>query len=74
MGNRMTVYMLDVDVKSFKVTVYQVSWQKCMSFLKCFDLEAKNVINFKICHQKRRIIISNKKISKTKLFRWVLCI
>ena len=28
-----------------------MSWQKCMSFSKCSNLEAKNVIHFKLCHQ-----------------------
>ena len=36
----------------FKITVYQVSQQKCMSFLKCSNLEAKTVILFKLCHQR----------------------
>ena len=29
-----------------------MSQQKCMSFSKCSNLEAKNVIHFKLCHQK----------------------
>ena len=40
-----------------------MSWQKCMSFLKCSDLETKNVISFKLRQQrdKGRTIISDKK-------------
>ena len=29
-----------------------LTWQKCMSFSKFSNLEAKNVINFKLCHQR----------------------
>ena len=43
------------------------------AFSKCSNLEAKNVKNFRK-GIKGRTIISDKQISKTKLFRWVLCI
>ena len=29
-----------------------MSWQKCMSFSKCSNLETKNVIHFKLCYPK----------------------
>ena len=29
-----------------------MSGQKCMSVSKCFNLEAKNIINSKLCHQR----------------------
>ena len=35
-----------------KVMVYQMSWQKCMSFVKCSDLKVKEVICFTLCHQR----------------------
>ena len=42
-----------------------MSWQKCMSFSKRSNLEAKNVINFKLCH---RTMISDKKNLENKVF------
>ena len=33
-----------------------MSWQKCMSFWKGSNLEAKNVIHFKLCHQRDKKI------------------
>ena len=37
-----------------------MSWQKCMSFLKCFNLQSENVIHFKQSSEiKGRTIISN---------------
>ena len=39
-GNRITVYMPAVDVKSFKVTLYA---EICMSFFKSAILEAKKL-------------------------------
>ena len=39
-----------------------MSWQKCMPFSKCSNLETKNVIHFRLCHKKMkgRTIISDK--------------
>ena len=53
-----------------------MSWQKCTSFSKCFNLEAKNVINFKLVFKeiKGRTVNSNKQNFENKLFRWFLCV
>ena len=40
---------IDSDLK---VKVYQMSWQKCMSFSKCSNVEAKNVTHCKLCYQR----------------------
>ena len=48
-----------------------MSWQKCMSFSKCFNLEAETVIDFKLCHRrdkKGRTIISDKQSLENKAF------
>ena len=29
-----------------------MSWQKCISFSKCSDLETEKVTDFKLCHQR----------------------
>ena len=47
-----------------------------MSFSKSSNLEAKSVLHFKLCYEITVFIrpqFSIIKISKTKLFRWVLC-
>ena len=36
----------------FKVRLYYMSRQKCMSFSKCSNLKAKKVTCFKLCYQK----------------------
>ena len=45
-----------------------MSWQKGMSFSESFDLEAKKVIHFKLCHQKdqSRTIISDEQNLENK--------
>ena len=55
---------------AIKVTVYYMSFQKCMSFSKCYNLEAKKVIRFKVCHQrdKDRTIICDKPNFENKAF------
>ena len=44
--------------------VREMSWQKCLSFSKCSNLEAKIVIHFKICHQRDKN--SNYNLQKTE--------
>ena len=39
-----------------------------MSYLKCYNLEAQNVILFKLCHRRDKIIISDKQTLKNKAF------
>ena len=39
-------------------------WQKFMSFSKCSNLEAKNVIHFKLCNQRDKR--SNYNLRETK--------
>ena len=41
-----------------------MSWQKCMPFSKCSDLEAKSIMHFKLCHQRNEG--SNYNLQQTK--------
>ena len=41
-----------------------MSWQKCVSFSKCSNLKAKNVIHLKRCHKKDKK--SDYKLRSTK--------
>ena len=53
-----------------------MSWQKCMSFVKCSDLKIKEVICFTLRHQRDKgfnnIVQQSKSLKQT--FLWVLCI
>ena len=46
-----------------------MSWQKCMSFSKCSNLEAEKVIDFKLCHPRGQTIISDKQNRENKAFQ-----
>ena len=59
-----------------KVIIYQMPWQKCMSFVKCSDFKVKEVICFTLRHQRDKgfnYIVQQSK-SRKQTFLWVLCI
>ena len=41
-------------------------WQKRTSFPKCSNLEAKNIINFKLCHKKDKRLNYNLRQTKSR--------